>query len=89
MAPLGEDGGAGDQRIAGHDDAHRLPAGVHLDGLDGEGGGGRHPHLLAIAAATQDVAMRFLLEQIGEFHRLSLSQHTDAVADFVRSVELR
>jgi hypothetical protein len=38
-APPGEEGGAGNRRIARHDDAHRLPAGVHLDGLDGEGGG--------------------------------------------------
>lgn len=47
LAPLGEEGGAGNRRIAGDGpraggDAHRLPAGVHLDGLDGEGGGGRH-----------------------------------------------
>ena len=58
LAPLGEEGGSWNRRIARHDDAHRLPAGVHLDGLDGEGGGGWHggSALLAYLKIEQDAA---------------------------------
>ena len=34
VAPLGEEGRSRNRRIARHDDADRLPAGVHLDGFE-------------------------------------------------------